>query len=234
MKKLNIIQFTIGGRDDYLYDSIEAIYNDFEWYELANHHIICQGCDVNQGIKDISETHGITIHKWFENIGIALGIQKILNEIEDAQFTLKLDDDAKLIDSRARKVLAMLEANPRAVWSPYPVGLINNPGGVPKCADHDVQEIKWGTGFNRFITRRPVKHVGGFCRFTPTEFLKSVPWKNDLIRGSSGTEDSQVSQHAQRVGLPMFYCENEFIVEHQESTLGQHKRYSDYFTDGRF
>ena len=106
--------------------------------------------------------------------------------------------------------------------------LINNPGGVPRLAP---QFVSYGSETDTFYTLRPVDHVGGFARIAPRELVKDWVLASDRnIPGASGNEDIQFSRLCVQNNIPMYYLENALIVEHQESTLGQHARYGkDYF-----
>jgi hypothetical protein len=118
---------------------------------------------------------------------------------------------------------------PDIVFSPYPVGLINNPGG-PRGNRH---EVIYSEVTDTYYTLRYVSHVGGFARISPS-FTKNWKFDNDLIPGISGSEDSQFSLKCQQLNIPMAYLENAIVVEHQESTLGQHSRYGNNYFNGRF
>lgn len=157
-----------------------------------------------------------------------IGVGEVLNEILphcSREYTIKLDDDAVLRSpdflTHAKEIIAL---EPKAVFSPFPVGLINNLGGVPS-KEH---VVKFGTETNTFYTFRKVNHIGGFARIAPTDMLKSVTYS------SAHNEDAEFSEYCRRINVPMYYMENALIVEHQESTLGQHTRYGKDYFKGRF
>ena len=79
-----------------------------------------------------------------------------------------------------------------------------------------------------------VHHVGGFARISPREVVKDWVLAPDLMEGQSGNEDGQHSSRCLDENISMAYLENAIIVEHQESTLGQHKRYGEDYFGKRF
>lgn len=159
-----------------------------------------------------------------------LTVEQCMNKILPTltgDLIIKLDDDALPIgDSFLVRIGEINHLFPNSVFSPYPVGLINNPGGPG--AGNKNHTVRYGFITDTYYTLRFVTHVGGFARISPG-FTRE--WTFDESRPHS--EDSQHSQKCIEKGIPMFYLENALIVEHQESTLGQHERYPHYFK-GRF
>jgi hypothetical protein len=224
--KIAIFMFTMG-RWDYVNRALRSIRN--EGNMLANNihlHLCCQGVDPDY---HIDKSSWITIHKWDKNIGIAAGMNKVIPQI-DADIVMKMDEDCRLISNNFFDYITDISiTNPDLVYSPYPVGLINNPGGV-KGIRH---ETAYSDYMRIWYTYRIVDHVGGFARIMPGKFVKAMlPLQDDLgIPGASGNEDIQVSTFCKQNGIKMAYLENAIVVEHQESTLGQHKRYPEHFKD---
>mgnify|MGYP003658612553 CR=1 FL=1 len=143
----------------------------------------------------------------------------------DAPLTMKLDDDALV---RSQDFFAhawqISQIIPNAVFSPFPVGLINNLGGVPSSERY----VKYSEQTDTFYTLRKVNHVGGFARISDTSLLKRVEFSD------SHNEDTEFSSFCSQNNIPMFYLDNCLIIEHQESTLGQHARYGETYFKGRF
>lgn len=224
--KISIVTFTLGSRDHYLNQCIRSILSQEDPPEYE-HHIIFQGAKNSFHYDKIKllETYGCIFHEWSENIGIGAGLNKILPECS-GELIFKMDDDCKLISPfLLSKAYRIYKRFPNSVFSPYPVGLIRNPGGPPGSRYSIWHEKK----FDIFYTRRHVNHVGGFARFSPASIIKNFKFAADLSAGQSGTEDGQFSEHCRSNGIDMFYLENELIVEHNESGLGQIARYKDYF-----
>ncbi len=233
--KISIYTFTLG-RERYLVELIRSLHA----YPLpkgieVEHHVCFQGVRPGEDYWSSVALHSnIKTHLWEKNIGIAEGMNKILPELT-GDIIIKMDDDCKPLwfwhrPSFFEMIQEISKAKPNAVWSPYPVGLINNPGG-PRAISHEV--IRIDEPWDSIYTLRKVTHVGGFCRISPKS-TKDWRFENDLRPGQSGNEDVQFSQRCQREGIEMFYTENGPIIEHNESTLGQHARYGNGYFNGRF
>jgi hypothetical protein len=223
MQKISIYTLTMG-RWKYLRDLIESIPYDSE----IEHFIIYQGVKPTEEISQLVETHGIKTILLEQNIGSTAAMNLILPQLS-GDIVIKFDDDAKVISKDFFKhVREINKLNPNLVFSAYPVGLINNPGGV-LSRNHSVI---YSEDLDQYYTLRFVHHVGGFARISPG-FTKSWQFENDLNIGRSGNEDSQHAQKCLSSNVQMAYLENALIVEHNESSLGQHARYGeDYFKGG--
>lgn len=232
---ISIITFTLGGREEYLAQCIiSAVKNSYHHASPVNieHHIVFQGCKYPETLEHIKsyarivKNYTIHIHEWPENVGIGAGLNKIIPQCVGS-LIFKMDDDCKIIsDHSFKNAFAIHKRFPDMTFSPYPVGLINNPGG-PRGSSHFV----WADSkADTFYTFRRVSHVGGFARFTPASLMKNFKFKDDLIPGISGDEDGQYSNYLNSIGKPMCYLENRLVVEHNESTLGQIARFPQYFT----
>lgn len=205
------------GRDKYLKDALSYVpQGDVE------HYVILQGCSRPNWHIPIR----FKVEEWPANVGIAIGMNKILPKLT-GDLIMKMDDDCKIISPNfCTHIREIASLRPDIAFSPYPVGLIRNPGGV-KAISH---EVIYSKELDTYYTLRYVDHLGGFARISPA-FTKEWVFDNDLIQGQSGNEDAQFSRKCQSIGMKMAYLENAIIVEHNESTLGQHKRYPDYFKD---
>lgn len=219
--KINIYTITLGGRDHYL----QKLYNfiDRNRDNAIDWHIGIQGNDIK---INIPEQNYIKIHRWESNCGAGEANNRILKHC-DGEIICKLDDDAlpygENYFNHIREIFKL--TNGSSVFSPYPVGLINNPGGV-LSKDH---QLMYSNNLDVFYTLRKVNHIGGFARISPANIAKSFNWPYDYSPHNSGGEDVNFSQYCLSKNIPMFYLENSIIVEHQESTLGQKQRYENYF-----
>lgn len=170
--------------------------------------------------------HSFEIIRETERISIDDVVAKYIARQDKAEYFWKLDEDALLCsDDFGQHLKQIMKLFPRGVFSPFPVGLINNLGG-PSATVGRMAVL--GEETDTYYTVRPVNHVGGFCRIMPSEAL------DGLSLNSGHTEDTIISAHARRKGHPLFYLENTLIVEHQESTLGQHARYGKEYFGARF
>ena len=225
MKKISIYTLTMG-RWFYL----KQLINSIEYDENIEHYIIYQGLSPTEELIDIMNSEGIIPVILENNIGIAMAMNMIYKKLT-GDIIIKLDEDAKIISKDFFKHVREIHTmSPKLVFSPYPVGLINNPGGV-LSKNH---QIGYSKNTDTYYTMRIVNHIGGFARISPKEYTIDWVFDNDLIAGSSGNEDGQHSTKCIQNNIPMAYLENCLIVEHQESTLGQHKRYGEEYFKGRF
>lgn len=225
---ITVITTTIGGRDLYLGKACKSVINSVQDEEIE--HII-----VFNGIKAIPEILSIVKSsknpenykpKWIE-LRNTISIGEVLNLTRtniSGDLVMKMDDDCLIQSSDFfNHVRAINKLEPRACFSPYPVGLIGNPGGVPSTD----RKVIFSAETNTYYTLRRVPHIGGFARIYPALYAKNM-----LFAGSKHDEDVQFSNRFREVGF--YYLENAIIVEHQESTLGQHVRYGDNYFKGRF
>lgn len=239
MTDISVITFTLGGRDEYLKKCIVSVAEDLLNSHnkiIVEHHLVFQGCKKPQFIYDIianeSSVTGYKIycHEWPANIGIGAGLNKILPECK-GELIFKLDDDCEIVSKDFfGKAYALHKHFPNSCFSPFVVGLIRNVGGATGFKHsvwHDKQD-------NNVYTRRHTTHLGGISRFSPAHIIKNFTFQNDLIKGISGVEDTDFSQYCNNKKIEMFYLENDLIVQHTDSTLGQIVRYPEYFKDRKY
>lgn len=220
--KISIFTFT-RGRWHYLYKLLNSISSQpLDKGLIVDHKIIAQGCKFEAPYASSDET---TFIEWENNVGCSEGMNRILPTL-DGELIIKMDEDC-IIQSNEFfiHVAAIHELKPNLVFSPYPVGLINNPGGVLS----NNREVIYSKETDTYYTLRYVNHIGGFARISPgfTKNWRFIP--DDLTSSHSGNEDVQFSTLCRLNGIAMAYLENAIIVEHQESTLGQKERYKNYF-----
>ena len=227
MKKISIYTLTLG-RWFYL----KNLLNSLEYDSNIEHFIVFQGVHPTDEIKELLDKPHIIPIMLEKNIGIALAMNMVYQKIT-GDIIIKLDEDAKIVSrdffTHVREINSLV---PKLVFSPYPVGLINNPGGV-LSKNH---QVGYSKNTDTYYTTRLVNHVGGFARISPKEFTGDFVFSDDYDPSgkTSGNEDAQHSSFCNQKGFPMAYLENCLIVEHQESTLGQHKRYGDSYFKDRF
>tara|TARA_R110002074_G_scaffold402324_1_gene607084 strand:- start:152952 stop:153683 length:732 start_codon:yes stop_codon:yes gene_type:complete len=241
---ISIYTFTMG-RETYLSRLLDSVVREADCLLKVNpnatieHKIVTQGIQnldtlaavktMVDGIGDNTPNYKASVVEFEANLGIAEGMNKILPTLK-GDLIIKMDDDCLIISTDFfQRVLDVHKLKPNAVFSPYPVGLINNPGGVPSKS----HEVVKGEYFDTYYTLRGVGHIGGFCRVSPGN-TKDWTFAPDLLPGISGNEDGQHSTKARQAGMHMYYLENAIVVEHQESTLGQHQRYGEDYFKGRF
>lgn len=161
-----------------------------------------------------------------QNMGLAKGWNNILDWIkkEDAyDVVVKVDNDAEMLtEGWLKAMVALFERNRKLVLSPYVEGLENTPGGVLR---------QRASGDSPYMMIHDtvlglVPHLGGIVYAHPIELLAA--WRFDEL--AAGNKDVLLSKWAQGQGYALFYME-EYRVWHIDGTLGQHRRYPDYFLD---
>lgn len=225
---IDILTITLG-REIYLKRLIQSFitnsgYADFDF----KYYIIYQGSPTTSFTEFINALPIKGKLKLIINSGHVMSVGAVMNQFKlqsSSKLFWKLDDDAQLrSDNFMGHILSINEMKPQSVFSPYPVGLINNPGGV-LSKEHSVA---YSERMDTYYTFRKVHHVGGFARIMPTEFFKQMNFSD------THSEDTECSSWCNNNNKPMYYLENSLIVEHQESTLGQHARYGKAYFKDRF
>ena len=231
---ISIVTFTLGGRNKYLIQCLDSVYNDINQQVVKDeikieHHLVFQG-SYDEELSSFLDyfkpnpSYTLVVHKWPENIGIGAGLNKIIPECK-GDLIFKFDDDAKIISGDFfEKALSLHKYLPNAIFSPQPIGLVNNISGPPAVS----RQLIHDSNNNEYIMIRNVNHVGGFARFSPRSIFESFKFSPDLIKGISGAEDGNLSQYALSQNIQMFYVETGMVVEHNEG-LGQLARYPEYF-----
>jgi len=226
---ISVYTFTLG-RPLYLHKVLKAVIGAAAEYEGSiEHHICFQAVEPDASTVELIEQArggrlGFRIHSWSENIGISAGMNRIVPQLR-GNLIIKMDDDCLIrSDDFFSHVAAIAELKPRAVFSPFPVGLVQDPGGPPAVDRHVVHSRRTDT----YYTFRRVDHVGGLCRIAPSEIVRS--WVMEPNVSIGGSDDNQHSALCLAHGVDMFYLENALVVEHLESSLGQRARYGEYLT----
>lgn len=232
---------------EYLLDDLihaaHSFYGAYYEYNVYIYIYVNNSVEVSNEIKAWIDSsypcNNIVVLNCGSNVGIASGLDSCINKIKndhpknykDSLF-LKIDDDVKIYDAPMFFPMANLIHSymPNAVFSPFPVGLINNLGG-PRGYKHAVISCRHS---KEIITIRYVNHIGGLCRFSPFSIFENFSYKPDLMTGASGNEDGQFSEYCSQNNIPMIYTENSFIVEHRLSTLGQIVYDKNYFAERSF
>src|SRR5688572_12507656 len=228
---ISIYTFTLG-RTHYLDKLIASVVESARSYPReVEHHICFQAVSPAGSTLALVRNHGakglrFAIHEWPQNLGVAMGMNRIIPAL-GGEVLIKMDDDC-LIQSRHffEHVEAVSVLKPTALFSPFPAGLLGDVvGGVPGSR----RSVGYSPTTDTYYTFRPVTHLGGFCRVSPARLVRGWVLEPDLLRGASGSEDTQYSARCRREGIEMYYLENALIVEHQETALGQRVRYDQYF-----
>lgn len=159
-----------------------------------------------------------------QNVGLAKGWNAIVDFIRsegEYDIIIKVDNDAEMFSyGWLDKMVGVFERNRKVILSPYVEGLENSPGGV-------LRQRASGDSPYMLINDRVlglVPNLGGIVFATPIEIWKD--WKFD--EAYEGNKDYIFSQYAKKHGYSLFYME-ELRVWHIDGTLGQHKKFPEYF-----
>lgn len=197
---ISIFTATVG-REFYLRNLIESINKKWPDRTQFHHHIWAMGY---APFLDIPYPNA-TVHYKEKVTSIGAALKEFANTVGATSHIMKLDDDALLVSDGFGDVVSdLISINPNSVFSAYPVGLINNPGGPSKIS----HEVTKSSKLDKFYTMRRVSHVGGFCRVSPWSVVENAQITD------SHNEDSEVSSYCNQNSIGMFYLENSLIVEH--------------------
>lgn len=214
---LDIVTVTMG-REFYLAKALDALLG--QKTRNFHHYLVLNACTASPEILERARALGSTVLVSREPMVIGAALNFVKPHLT-APYVMKMDDDAIMIgDDFTEKVADLIPLIPEAIFSPYPVGLIGNPGGPSSKQHTAVYSDKTDT----YYSLRKVGHVGGFARISPTRIYREI----DFVENDH-TEDTEFSAFARANKIPMYYLENALIMEHAESTIGQGRRDESYF-----
>lgn len=156
-----------------------------------------------------------------KNAGITGASNQALDMIRDVignptQIIIKVDNDCEFMTKNWLEDLVELwMRNHRLYMSPYPEGLVSNPGGAPRT----------GVGYiDRFMVEI-TKHIGGLLSFSDARLYKDFRWSDQFLHGN---QDSEISRYATAHGFMPCYISKHRIM-HMDTTAGQQAKFPDYF-----
>lgn len=168
-----------------------------------------------------------------KNVGLISG-QNMAIERCYGNLLIKMDNDCRILSKDIDKHLKALYnlIGFDYVISPFPVGLITNLGGAKRYGF----EVYYSEETDRYYTLGLTHHLGGMFRCIPKKILTQVEaWQGySFEKMGNRREDDFISKKIASSGFKLAYLENDCVVEHQESTLGQHERYCNEYFQGRF
>jgi hypothetical protein len=198
----------------------ETADHDFDW------HVYCNGATLAHSICE--SAFATKIINWAEYIPVNEGqhppsnraIAKAIDEGYD--YVLRIDDDVEWLSKRwlAKLVEASHKLGDKMVLSPLVKGLRWQP---PQSQSIQIE------GVPIRIIDGP---IGGICRFTPVELLKSKPYVSD-VRWPMGGGDAMGFGKWAIESKPLYYlayCQH-IRIRHAKSTDGQEKDDPQHFDD---
>lgn len=153
-----------------------------------------------------------------ENVGISKADNRLLDEISHGNYDIvvHVDNDCEFMTQYWLETLIDLwRRNHMLYMSPYPEGLVHNPGGAPRIGYASIGPY-------------PVEvtqHIGGFCAFIDASAFKEFRWTDQFKHGN---QDWEASQHFRSLGYMPCYIPIHRVM-HMDTTDGQEKKYKEYF-----
>ncbi len=154
-----------------------------------------------------------------DNKGISIGYNQALEAMGDKyDIIVQYDNDAlSLTDGWLKQMVDLYKKNHMIVWSAYPEGLKDNPGGAPRSA--------YGQLGGHLIGMS--NHAGGLCLVIPSMVFKTFRWSEfDPLRG---VQDILLSQWLAKNGYGIAYVEDIRVRHGLGGTEQQYKDFPEYF-----
>lgn len=161
-----------------------------------------------------------------ENKGISKASNQAIDEIKkgDYQIIIKVDNDCEFMTKGVIEyIVDFWKRNHMIYVSPYPEGLVHNPGGAPRVGHGFVGDKEWGG--DKMIYIEVTEHIGGLFAAIDAKAYDSFRWKDKFLHGN---QDREASVEFRRQGYMPCYIPEQRIC-HMDTTLVQHEVYKDYF-----
>jgi len=187
----------------------------FDWY------VYDQGSkdETPKWLKKLQRTHD-NVHVVYgkENVGISKADNRLLDEISkgDYQIVVHVDNDCEFQTFGWLETLVDLWRRNRMLYmSPYPEGLVHNPGGAPRIGHANIGPYPIEV----------TQHIGGFCAFIDARAYKDFRWTDQFKHGN---QDAEASMEFRKLGYMPCYIPVHRVM-HMDTTEGQYKKYPEYF-----
>lgn len=187
----------------------------FDWY------VYDQGSkdDTPEWLKKLSKHRdNVKVTYGTENIGISKADNHLLEKIakEDYQIVVHVDNDCEFQTFGWLETLVDLwKRNHMLYMSPYPEGLVHNPGGSPRIGHASIGPYPIEV----------TQHIGGFCAFVDARAYRDFRWTDQFKHGN---QDSEASMEFRKLGYMPCYIPVHRVM-HMDTTEGQYRKYPDYF-----
>lgn len=159
-----------------------------------------------------------------ENKGITYASNYLLDKIKEReeaigkryQIIIKIDNDCEFLTYGWLETLVDLwQRNHMVYMSPYPEGLIDNPGGGPRVGYAYI-----GPYFVEVAT-----HVGGLCAAIDRRAYDNFRWTDKFLHGN---QDAEASMNFRKQRYMPLYLPIHRIL-HMDTKIGQMEKYPEYF-----
>jgi len=154
-----------------------------------------------------------------ENSGLTAASNNLIDKIFNTgnyQIIIKADNDCEFMTHGWLETqIDLWKMNHLLYMSPYPEGMVDNPGGAPR--------IGYSTIGPYFI--EVAYHLSGLCAMIDAKAYKNFRWKDKFLHGNQDREASIAFGKLRYMPchVPLHR------VMHQQTTAGQHKKYPAYF-----
>jgi len=153
-----------------------------------------------------------------DNKGITIASNGCIDEIMkgDYQIVIKIDNDVEFLTKRwLEDFIDLWKRNHMLYLASYPEGLRDNPGGALRVGNSTLGD--------EYI--EVPRHVSGLCAFVDAKAYKDFRWTDQFLHGN---QDMEANNAFMKQGyMPCIVpCHR---VRHMDSTVGQQKKYKEYF-----
>lgn len=180
-------------------------------------------CVFDNGSKDGTPEWLVQTTRYVSGAGYNKGLTFASNYLLDMmtekikpKIIIKVDNDCEF------KTFGWLEdfvdlwkRNHKLYMSPYPEGLVQNPGGGARVGHAYIGPY--------FV--EVAQHVGGLCAFVDARAYEVFRWQDKFLHGM---QDAEASRAFREMGYMPCYIPRHRVM-HIDTTEGQHKKYPEYF-----
>lgn len=160
--------------------------------------------------------------KWLflspKNLGITGASNKLVNRIkrDNYQIMIKVDNDCEFMTKFwLESIVDMWKRNHKLYISPYPEGLLHNPGGAARV----------GTSFIGAYFVEVTLHIGGLFAAIDARAYDNFRWTDQFLHGNQDAEASTAFRRMQY--MPLYLPMHR--IRHMDGTSGQQEKYPEYF-----
>lgn len=161
---------------------------------------------------------------WWEfspdNKGITIASNKCLDAIMESGYTfdivIKVDNDAVFMTKGwLETIVDLWRRNHMLYMSPYPEGLVHNPGGAPRVGSANIGEY--------FV--EVTDHIGGFVAAIDARAYQDFRFTDQFLHGNQDVEASKAFRKKRY--MPCYIPQHRVL--HNDTTTGQYTKYPEYF-----
>jgi glycosyltransferase involved in cell wall biosynthesis len=154
-----------------------------------------------------------------ENQGITKASNEAIEEIlkgEDFEIIIKVDNDCEFLTfGWLETIIDLWKRNHLLYITPYPEGLVDNPGGAPRIGYSYIGPYFVEVSY----------HLSGLCAAVWSKAYEKFRWTDQFLHGN---QDREASIAFSKQGfMPMYLPLHR--IQHMDTTAGQYKKFPEYF-----